>query len=257
MSVIVAPPYMTETACRDWDLLQAQTKDAQEFDPAQACHLPEPARRWVLHAIAPGAPLLRAVVLDMHGSIRLSTWRDFRAQQVLLPMEGFVWSATAYLGLLPVHGFDRYRAGEGEMRWRLLDLIPVMSGAGPDITRSAAGRLACEFVMAPAAALDPRIRWKPIDDRHAVASLPVGTEDHDVTLTVAPSGALERVTMSRWGDPGEGRYRDHVFGVECGREIEFDGFTIPAYLAGGWWPGTDRWAEGEFIRFTVDDALFR
>src|SRR4051794_8127635 len=98
MGVIAAPPDMTQTAWHHWALLQAQTKDAQESDPVQAGHLPEPARRGVLHAIAPGTPLLRAVVLDTHGSIRLSSWRDFRAQQVLLPMEGFVWSATAHLG---------------------------------------------------------------------------------------------------------------------------------------------------------------
>ncbi|MDP4510074.1 DUF6544 family protein [Nonomuraea turcica] len=257
MTVVVAPPYLTQEARRDWDLLQRQTAGAAAFDPACADLLPEPARRWVLHAIAPGTPLLRAIVLSMHGTIRLGPWRRFHASQVLLPLEGFVWCASAYLGVLPVHGFDRYRAGVGEMRWRLLRALPVMSGGGSDITRSAAGRLACEFVLAPAAALDPRVRWKVLDERRAVVTLPVGTEDHEVTLTVAPDGRLESVTMSRWGNPDKGAYREHLFGVECEGEITFDGFTIPAGIRGGWWQGTERWADGEFIRFTIDDALFR
>ncbi|MFI7439988.1 DUF6544 family protein [Nonomuraea indica] len=258
MTVIVAPPHLTDAARGDWEVLQTPTPAAPRFDPAQAELLPEPARRWVLHAVAPGTPLLRAVVLDLRGTIRLGGWRPFRAAQALLPMAGYVWAATARLGPVTVRGFDRYRDGTGEMRWRLLDVLPVMSGSGPDIARSAAGRLAAEFVLAPAAALDARVQWKALGDHQAVARLPVGEEEHEVTLTVAPDGRLEAVTLPRWGDPsGDGRFGVHPFGVECGREAVFDGFTIPAELRGGWWPGGDRWADGEFIRCTVEHARYR
>lgn len=257
MTVVVAPPYLTQEARHDWDLLQRQTLQAHPFDPGQADLLPDPARRWVLHTIAPGTAMLRAVVLSTHGTIKLGSWRRFRATQALLPLEGFVWSASACLGLLPVRGFDRYRAGAGEMRWRLLDAFSLMSGTGADITRSAAGRLACEFVLAPAVALDPCVRWKALDERRAVASLPVGSQDHDVTLTIAPDGRLESVTMDRWGNPDKGAYRQQLFGIECEDETVFDGFTLPARIRGGWWPGTARWPDGEFIRFALDGALFR
>ncbi|MDA0634203.1 hypothetical protein OUY22_12320 [Nonomuraea sp. MCN248] len=257
MTVIVSPPHLTSQARRDWDTLQETTGRAPRFDPGQADHLPEAARRWVLRAIAPGTPLRRSVVLRSRGEIKLGTWRRFHATQALEPMEGFVWAATAWVGLLPVHGFDRYHDGVGEMRWRVLDALPVMSGSGPDITRSAAGRLAGEFVLAPAAALDPRVRWKHVDADEAVASLPVGDEDVDVRLTVAGDGRLAAVTVCRWGDPDGAGYRHLPFGVLCGREGVFDGFTVPVALRGGWWPGTQRWAEGEFIRFTIEDAVYR
>ena len=35
------------------------------------------------------------------------------------------------------------------MRWRLAGAIPIVSAEGPDVTRSAAGRLASEIVVAP------------------------------------------------------------------------------------------------------------
>ncbi|MFC4119949.1 DUF6544 family protein [Nonomuraea zeae] len=257
MTVVLPPPHLTEQARQDWDLLQRQTRQPPAFDPEQAGLLPEPARRWLLRAVAPGTPLLRAAVLTMRGTIKLGEWRRFHANQVLLPLEGYVWSASTWLGLAPVHGFDRYRAGTGEMRWRVFDTFPVMTGGGPDITRSAAGRLACELVLAPAAALDPRVRWKALDEHHAVATVPIGGEDHEVTLAIALDGRLERVVMSRWGNPDGTAYREHLFGVECLEEGTFDGFTIPARVVGGWWPGTARRAEGEFIRFALDDALFR
>lgn len=261
MTVIVAPPHLPAQARRDWAALQAATDPAPCFDPAQAGPLPEAARRWVLHAIAPGTPLRRSVVLRSRGEIRLGAWRRFRAVQALEPMEGFVWAATAWMGPLPVHGFDRYHGGAGETRWRMLDALPVrlpvMSGSGRDSTRSAAGRLAAEFVLAPAAALDPRVRWKHLDRYEAVAILPVGEEDVEVRLAVDDDGRPAAVTLSRWGDPDGGGYRRHPFGVVCGREGAFDGFTIPVWLRCGWWPETERWDEGEFIRFTVEDAVYR
>jgi hypothetical protein len=257
VTVIVSPPHLTAQARRDWDTLQAVTGRAPLFEPGQADALPEAARRWVLHAIAPGTPLRRSVVLRSRGEIRLGTWRRFHATQALEPMEGFVWAATAWVGPLPVHGFDRYRDGVGEMRWRVLDALPVMSGSDQDITRSAAGRLASEFVLAPAAALDARVRWKHLDRYEAVASMPVGAEDFDVRITVDGDGRLTRVSVLRWGNPDGNGYAWHTFGVECGREATFDGFTIPVWLRGGWWPDTERWAQGEFIRFTIEDAVYR
>ncbi|SEG99859.1 hypothetical protein SAMN05444920_114135 [Nonomuraea solani] len=257
MTVVMAPPYLSEEARRDWELLQEPTAGARPFDPGRADLLPESARRWVLRAIAPGTPLLRGVVLTTRGTIRLNAWRDFHATQVLVPLEGFVWTAATRRGMLPVRGFDRYRAGTGETRWRALDTFPVMSGTGPDVSRSAAGRLACELVLAPAAALDPRVRWKGLDDRQALASVPVGGEDHDVLLVVDEDGRLESVTVSRWGAPDGGPYQWQSFGVVCEGEAAFDGFTIPEGVRGGWWPGTPRWEQGEFIRFVVGDAVYR
>jgi len=36
--------------------------------------LPEPGRKWLTHAIDPGTPLSRGVVLGMQGHIRIGRW---------------------------------------------------------------------------------------------------------------------------------------------------------------------------------------
>ena len=86
----------------------------------------------------------------------LHAWRDppgrlatSVARQVLAPPRGFVWAATARFIGIPVIGFDRLSSGSGQMRWRLGGLVPVVSATGPDVTRSAAGRLAGETVLVP------------------------------------------------------------------------------------------------------------
>ena len=67
----------------------------------------------------------------MHGQIKLGRWRPFTARQVLAPPDGYLWAATARLASLPVTGYDRLSSGAGEMRWRLLRLIPVLTAAWP------------------------------------------------------------------------------------------------------------------------------
>ncbi|GAA0340997.1 hypothetical protein NE235_36185 [Actinoallomurus spadix] len=53
----------------------------RHFDPAITRSLPGPVRRWLCHAIRPGAPLFERVRLDMHGHIRIGRWRRFTAHQ--------------------------------------------------------------------------------------------------------------------------------------------------------------------------------
>ena len=118
-------PASARTVREEWDRLSTGTTETQAFDPVMLAGLPEPARRWLGHAIAPGTPLWQTVELSMEGQIRLGHWRPFTARQVLSPPSGFIWAARARVAGVPVTGYDRYSAATGEMRWRLLGLVPV------------------------------------------------------------------------------------------------------------------------------------
>jgi hypothetical protein len=249
------PGRLPPDVARDWERLAAATAEPDRFEPALVAGLPEPARRWLTHAIAPGTPLLRSVVLAQHGEIRLGSWREFRADQVLAPLDGFVWAVTTRILGIPVTGFDRFTRGEGQLRHMLWGRVRLVSAAGPDTTRSAAGRLASESVFVPAAGLtgDPRWRWRPVDERHVTARLRVGGQIHPVTLTVDGAGALERITVPRWARFGGGPFRLHPFTAVVHEESQFDGYTIPSRLTAGY----DGVAGGPFIRLTVDHARYR
>ncbi|MBN2623403.1 MAG: hypothetical protein JXA83_08550 [Acidimicrobiales bacterium] len=246
------PPFLPEPVRRDWRELARSTDDDRRFDPATLDDLPAPVARWLRHAIAPGTPLRRAARLRMHGEIRLGRWQPFSAEQVLAPGRGYVWAAEAGRRPLRVTGYDRYAGGVGEMRWRLLGAVPVMSAADDDISRSAAGRLAAESVLVPAAVLDPAVVWRPVDDHHATAAIPVGGDEHEVTVEVDDQGALRSVRVPRWGNPEGGSCAVHPFGVEFDGEVTVDGVTVPAHMRAGWAFGTDRWDDSVFFRATVD-----
>ena len=189
----------------------------------------------------------------MHGEIKVNTWQPFRADQVLSP-DGFVWSARAGRFPMRISGFDRFSRGSGEMRWKLAGLIPVMTADGDDTTRSAAGRLAGESMLVPAGALAAGVQWDGAggDDHHATATVGTGPFRHRVTVEVDESGALRSVSLPRWGDPDGGPHAEHVFGVSMDGSIEVSGQLVPRQLRAGWWFGTDRFAEGEFFRASID-----
>jgi hypothetical protein len=229
------------------------------FELGQVAGLPEAARRYLLHALAPGAKLSRAVRLHMHGTIRLGdAWHRFEAEQVLRWDRGFVWRASVRKGAMPIVGSDRWLDGEGAMRWKLLGVVPVLKASGPDVTRSAAGRLHIESTWAPAVFLDPGVRWAGQDTSHARATVVAHGEASDLELTIDEAGAVVSSKMPRWGNPEGGAFHYADFGAFVDDERTFDGVTVPTVLRAGWFFGDERFErDGEFIRLTVDHAEFR
>lgn len=226
-------------------------------------HLPEPARGYFRHAIAPGPALSPAVRVEMTGKIRLqprASWLLLRARQVLSPHRGFVLRATVGRGLRTFVGGDQYAEGRGAVRFWLWGALPIARAGGGstarDVARSAIGRMAAETVWAPAALLPSHgVRWTSPSDDVAVATFSVDGEAVEVTLTLDPAGAVRRVQLRRWGDStDDGRCAEIPFGAEAAAEDGFGGYTIPTGLAVSWWFGTDR--QFEFIRVTVHSASF-
>src|SRR5437764_9169948 len=206
---------------------------AETFDPAASAGLPEPARRWLGHAIAPGTPLWSSVELTMHGQIKLGRWRPFTARQVLTPPDGYIWAARTRLAGLPVTGYDRLGSGGGEMRWRLARLIPVLNGSGSDVTRSACGRLAGEIVLIPTAFR--RATWSRGEHANtAVATWQFGDDTEAAELRIARSGRLAEVRVNRWGNPGGAPFGRYPFAVRAEAESRFGGITIPTVFRAAW-----------------------
>lgn len=225
---------------RQWDAL-VDAGPGGLFDPATLAGLPEPARRWLLHAIAPGTPLSHTALLKMRGSITLREGEEpwlMRAEQVLSPPRGFIWKAEVGSGLMRIRGFDRYVEGRGELRWWLLGLVPVVSADGPDVSRSAAGRLGGEAAMVPASLLPGTgVRWEavPGDSDAARATMEVDDEDVSFTIHVAADGRLRQVVIRRWnGDPDNGAIGFLPFVVDFEGERVWGGYTTPAHLRAGW-----------------------
>ena len=133
----------------------------------------------------PARRLANAVRLRMHGEIKLGRVASVRGRtgdrrQARHDLDG----ATRLFGV-PITGYDRYIDGNGEMRWKALGMIPFMSASGPDISRSAAGRLASESMWLPSMLERPGgVMECPADPSHIVAQMPFPGRTVAMTLTL-------------------------------------------------------------------------
>ena len=230
---------------RLWTDLARETGSGT-FDPSLISHLPEPVRRYFFHAIAPGTPLAASAIFELHGTFKLGArWIPFQAKQVLAPRRGFVWRASMRWGIVPLSGYDLCDRATGEMNWKLLGFVPLVRASGPDIARSARGRLVLEAVLVPSTLLDAE--WSAESGTH----LTVRFGGHTASLEIGEDGRLLRASLPRWGDPDKKGWREEGFGVEVEEEARFGGYTIPRTIRGGWQ------GHGDFIRQTIARAEFR
>jgi len=248
-----------------WQALEAGAEAAPAaYDPSMVADMPEVARRYFAHAIAPGTPLHRVVRLEMAGTFILGgNEMPMRARQILsLPGRGFVWDAEMGSGLMRFAGSDGYHApGEGgEQSWTkfwLRGLVPLARiGDNPDHARAAAARAMLEAVWAPAALL-PQFgaRWVQTGPDSAEISFDDAREPGPMHVTLDASGAPHEVWAQRWTDANpEKTYRLQPFGGRMLESGSFEGFTVPVRVELGNMWGTDAYAP--FFRATVSAARF-
>jgi hypothetical protein len=228
------------------------------FDPGELSSLPKSARDYLLHAIAPGTPLASAVRLRMHGEIKLGDWCPFTAEEVINAERGMIWQAAARMSGFSIRGADSFVDETGESYWKLFGMIPVATARGPDVTLSAAGRAKIESIWLPSLLCQNNITWTTPESGHALARFVAHGEGAELDLQVAENGALQSVSMTRWGNPDKGPFRYHRFGGIIEAEREFAGYTIPVSVRVGWhFNGVEFQEGGEFFHATIDDAAYR
>jgi len=240
------------------DLWDSAPSGERVFQPAALSHLPPAARLYLEHAIAPGTKLAQAVRLRMHGQIKLGRWLPFKADQAIVRGRGFIWRATVSMFGMPIKGSDRLVDGEGALKWRLFGLVPVLTASGPDITRSAAGRVAGEAVWIPSVLCRPDVAWVSPQPSTARAGFTAHGEMVELEILLDDQGRIKTARLPRWGNPDNTGPRYVEFGVIAEKETTFGGYTIPTRFRAGWYFGTDRFeSEGEFFRATIDSAEYR
>ena len=224
---------------------------------AELRDLPSAAQRYFRRAISPGAPPVSSVKLRMHGEIKLAGWHPFTADQVISWNVGMIWQASVRMYGMTVSGSDRLLNGQGAMQWKLFGKVPLVNAAGPDITRSSAGRMNIESLWLPSVLTQPNVQWGHAETDSFIIRFTANQEDAEIEYRVDHSGQLKSISMPRWGNPGGGPYRYVPFGAVVEESASFDGYTIPTRLTVGWFFGTSKFAtEGEFFRVTIDHAEY-
>lgn len=242
-----------------WVTLAAEANEPPVFDPATLRGLPSPARRLLARSLPAGVRLSTTVELDMEGQIRLGgRWHDFTADQIVRAGVGFVWAPVVGGRFLRFVGADALGPDGAHIEFRLHGLIPIVRGSGPDVRRSALGRLAAETVAWLPQALAPQsgARWVGVDDERAIVTVSAAGADVDVEVAVDDDGQIRWLGLQRWNDsakpPGPAPFGGSVGSVH----VAEDGVRIAGDGTVGWAWHTPGESDGEFFRYRIRSAVF-
>lgn len=210
------------------------------FTRAELEGLPPPVARYLALAIPEGHPRIHRARVEWSGEFQATPgrgWSPFTAtQRFAAEPPGFVWDAKIRMPPgPPVWVRDGYAAGEGSMRGAILGVVPVVDEGGtPEMAASALVRWLGEAVWFPTALLpSDAVRWEPVDDHTARATVVDGAVRVSADFRFAPTGDVVAMTALRYRDvdgtgvptPFEGRY---------GRWTRMEGVWIPRQAEAAW-----------------------
>jgi uncharacterized protein DUF6920 len=176
-------------------------------DPTRLDRLPAPVARYLRLVLRPGQPMIAGVHLRHTGTFNLSDssqrWAPFTSdQRVITHRPGFDWDARiAVAPGFEVRVHDAYIDGEGLLHAALLAMFPLVIQRGTrEMAEGELMRFLAESPWYPTVLLpDQGVRWEPLDDRSAVATLGDGRVSASLVFRFAPNGLLESVRSETRG----------------------------------------------------------
>lgn len=160
--------------------------------------LPAPVQRYFRTVLTDGQPIVTAATVEHRGSFNLGEstdhWKPFTSRQrVLTRRPGFVWDGkVTMLPGLDVRVHDAYIAGEGILRPALLGLFTLIElrGSG-EVAQGELIRFLAEAAWYPTALLPSQgVRWEPLDERSARATLVDGDSSASISFSFGPDGTI-------------------------------------------------------------------
>jgi hypothetical protein len=233
------------------------------FSAEELQGLPAPVVRYFEFALTPGQPLIRRARIEHRGEFRGgldAAWSRFHAvQHFTVNRPGFVWDAKIRMApLMSVRVRDSYIDGGGGMLAKLAGLVTVVDEQGtPHLDSGALHRYLLESTWFPTALLPSQgVRWEPIDDTSARATLSDAGTSLSMVAHFGEQGEIVRVEADRLRDVnGQGVPTPFIGRV---REYQrMDGMMIPVAGEVEWilpegrfafWRGRITDAEYEFAR---------
>ena len=163
--------------------------------------LPDPVRRYFLAAIMEGQPAVAAARLSQVGCLNMSdndeNWRHCASTQLVVTTRpGFHWNARISMAPgLQVYVRDSYVAQAGLLHATLLGIVTVADLRDtPELAQAELMRFLAEAVWYPTVLIPGNgVRWQPVDDVSAQASLGDGANRATLDFEFKNEGLISTV----------------------------------------------------------------
>jgi hypothetical protein len=251
---------LARRAAREMDELRASAAGPpRPIDRAHVASLPPPVRRWAEVALVGRETLPRWARVRQAGWFRTKLdgpWLPLRGAQLFsFDPPGFVWWGRVRMAPgVWIDARDRSVDGAGHMLVKLESLVTVADVRGRELDESALHRLLGEMGWFTAPLLDPRwVRWSPVDDRSARATLVVSGVEVSAIFEMGDDGLPAAFRAERWRDVGGGRSERTPFTGTSAQPFESGGVRVPRDVRAFWHVGGEA---KEYGRFRLESVEF-
>jgi hypothetical protein len=225
--------------------------------------LPSAAQRYLRFTGVVGRP--------RDWSFRVRFVGEFRQRpgQKFMPCEAWQYNTSLvparvyymridFAGVLPMFGVDVYRAGQGRMQGKLLGLITVADGSGPDFDLSELTTYVNDaLIFAPSMLLTAAVTWAAVD-KH---SFDVSMSDGGISATSRvfvdePGRMVDFSTTDRWAALPDGLTRAR-WTTPIDGWLDYGGRWLPTGGHAIWHldTGEFEYGHGRFARESVEFNL--
>ncbi|MFD0797925.1 DUF6544 family protein [Maribacter chungangensis] len=207
-------------------------------------HLPPLVQNYLKYAGVVGKPKVKNVKIVFEGDMRDrgKDWFEFTSEQhnfYQSPARLFFMKAKV-LGL-PTHGYHAYLDAHAKMQVKVLSLFPVVRLDSPELFTAETVTFFNDLCLfAPAALIDDRIEWEPVDTRSVKATFTNRDTAISAVLEFNEKGQLvnfiseDRISVDEM--------KTYPFSTPASKYDTINGHLLPTYGEAVW-----HYPEGNFV----------
>lgn len=201
--------------------------------------LPPIVQKWIINSGIIGKKPFSSVYLAQELQLRLkpeqTNWSKGKAEQYFtIYPPAFSWNIdTEMNGILSVVGRDKFEDGKGEMVIKLLSLIPVANAKNSEkVNQATLQRYLAEILWFPSASLTQYIKWTPIDEYSARATMEYKGTKGSGEFHFDKNGNFEKFVTMRYKDKNDKKPTKWI--LTASKIAERSGVKIPVECEASW-----------------------
>lgn len=202
--------------------------------------LPNSVQKWLLNSGIIGKEVIRSVFLQQDLQIKMKpgqdVWYNANAKQYFtIEPPAFKWTLNLRINsFISLAGRDILENGKGAMSIKLFSIIPLVDVKdNSKINQATLQRYLAEIVWFPSAAINPNIKWEPIDGNSAKATMSCGGTMGSGTFYFSKNGDFVKFGALRYKDVKENS-EPILWTVTAIKTEERNGIRIPVELKADW-----------------------
>lgn len=201
--------------------------------------LPAPVARYFRFALKDGQPLIRVAEIKHKGEFNMGDkWIPFEStEHFSTNPPAFIWDSDMTMGsLMSVRVRDAYFQKKGSMLGKIFGLYAMVDAKDNEkLDAGALQRYLAESGWQPTALLpNENLKWTPIDENRALATLNDGNTTVSLEFSFNENGEMTKVfTPARFKEVN-GEYKLTPWECRVGNYEEIEGMMIPMEGEVGW-----------------------